>query len=537
MTSAYFNLNKYCVMEYLYSDISLPTTYSSSLVNLKVVTNNYTKLRTVINDDLSTSRTLNVSRYTTQRLPDGNMVLLDSTSGYYYPAYDTNIVIDNIVVSPPQSITYDTVRIHILSGYNFQNLDGFIISLSIRNDRDEELQLCEFNFLKSDSTLLYFNPKPLKLSDLVYDKYVELKILSTNSMLIQQNTFPSAPNNVSGYVTGGRKIANRNTIYCNFVEISNSFIKNGILYMSQANAVKFPFDSYDKFDLLEARIRLANNGNYFEYYAAYNGTIIESFIFALNAFAGNKFYIIHDIRTIEQIGSTFVETDNMSSIQIDKYGQPKIFRPILQSSNAVSFTLEYTVRLYNKNDGRSIFKTATLTSMDVNLYGKKIVPLSIGNVDRPLKIYNQVLNQKPFTINDNTVNIVKTTVVNHFINQNSIVADNGNGGSVTDIILHPFSNILGFTISQINQSNNTNVKFVLDNISEYKMAFIKNDGSKLYINEYIIPDYQHVDGRIAFLITDANMIEIAHYNNSNYYIVASSESGETVIYHGTYHIS
>ncbi len=98
-------------------------------------------------------------------------------------------------------------------------------------------------------------------------------------------------------------------------------IKNGILYMNPGNTTKFAFDSYDKFSLLVARITENVDGNYFEYYGEYNSEIIENFIFALNAVAGNAFYLIHDLRIIEQQGATFIQTSSFSNVQQSNYGQ------------------------------------------------------------------------------------------------------------------------------------------------------------------------------------------------------------------------
>ncbi len=537
-TSAFFNLNKYCVLEYIYSTGILP----SNSTKLRKITNSYTTIPTIINNDASLSTTGNVSKYTIQKLGDGTYALLDSTTGYYYPNYDSNIMVNDLAISPTLNIMYDTVRIHILSGYNFQNINGFALMLSILNDSGTNINLCDFTFLKSDTTLLFFDPNPLKLSDLVYDKYVEIKVPSQYEMLNEQNLNPTSTTSLNYYVTGGRKISNQNTIYCTFTEIDSTTVNNGILYVNPGNEYKFPFDSFDKFSLFTASIGEATDGDYFEYYGIYDGNIIENFIYALNAVAGNKFYIIHDLRILEQQGASFIQTSSFSSIQQGDYGTPQIFRPVLQfADSSVSFSIEYTIRLYNQTNGRSIFKTSTTTSYNVSKYGKKSLTLYVDNVSNPLKVYNKVTNAPNFSINDHTMNIVKTNVTTRYINQNNIVVKTG--GDITPSIsaltvtMHPFSNILGFHVLQTDASNKQ-IICPLDATSLYQLAFIKNDGTKLYIAEYQIPEYQHANGDIAFMVTDVNIQEIQHYTNKNFYIVSTGTDGiDTVVFQGTYTIS
>lgn len=538
MTSAFFNLNKYCVLEYIYSTGVLPT----NTTKLKKIANSYTGIPTIINDDASLSRTGNVSKYTIQKLADGTYALLDSTTGYYYPSYDSNILVNDLTITPTLNVMYDTVRIHILSGYNFQDMNGFALVLSLLSDTNTQINLCDFTYMKSDNTLLYFNPRPLKMSDLVYDKYIEIKIPSQYYILNEQISNPTSTTTLNYYITGGKKIQNQNTLYCAFTEIDSTTLNNGILYINPGNDYKFPFDSYDKFSLLTANINEAEDGDYFQYYGMYDSEIIENFIYALNSVAGNKFYIIHDLRILEQQGASFVQTGAFSTIQQKDYGSPQIFRPVLQfADSSVSFSIEYTVRLYNQTNGRSIFKQSTMTSFNVGKYGKKSLSLYVDNVTNPLKVYNKMENAPSFSINDHTVNIVKTNVVTRYINQNNIIVKTGGditpSASALTVTMHPFSNILGFHVLQTNTSG-AQVICPLDSISTYQLAFIKNDGTKLYIPEYTIPEYQHTNGDIAFMVTDVNIQEIEHYTNKNFYIVSTGQDGiDTVIFQGTYSIS
>jgi tetratricopeptide (TPR) repeat protein len=55
--------------------------------------------------------------------------------------------------------------------------------------------------------------------------------------------------------------------------------------------------------------------------------------------------------------------------QTSNYDDPILFRPIiLNSANAVSFSIDYTLRIYNRSDGTQIIKKARITSFDVKKY-------------------------------------------------------------------------------------------------------------------------------------------------------------------------
>ena len=539
-SSSFFTLNQYVVMEYIYNDGS--TYLSTALVHLRRITNTYTGVATMVNDDNSAPTTGNVTQYTVQRLADGSYVLLDSVTGYYYPNYDSNVVVNNLTVSPVLNVVYDTVRFHILAGYNFQDLDGFIVELSALTTSGKYVNLCDFTFLKSDSQLLFFNPNPLKMQDFIFDKYVEIKVMSQNAMVNQQNLNPLSTTILSYYVTGGSTIVNQQTLYCTFTEVDTTAVKNGILYLNPGNKTTFAFDSYDKFNLLVAFITENTTDGYFIYYGQYNGIIIDNFIYELNAVAGNKFILIHDIRVIEQSGAVFVQTSSLSNVQTTGYDQEQFFKPILQTPDIdVSFSIEYTLRLYNTSNGRSIFKIANITSTNVGMYGRTSNKLYVDNVSNPLKIYNKLVDAPVVNIVDNSVNIVKTNTVIRYVNQNNIVVQN-NGVSTPDasglvIALHPFSNIIGLHITQTDSSGKQTV-FPLDNVSTYNLAFVANDGSKLYISEYSTPTYQHVNGDIAFMVTDANVQTISFFTNKNFYLVASTSDGiDTIVGTGTYTIT
>lgn len=543
-TSLLFNINRHVILEYIYSDIGSPVERSTNDIGFRRVINGHADdENTIINKDNARTVTRNIVDDTVIELSEGRYALLDNDSAYFYPNTDPEVTVSDIAITPVLNITYDKVRIHIISGYNFEGFEGFIVSLYMRMNNDKIVRLCNLSHIKSDSLKLFFNPKPLKLAEFIYDKYVEFDIPSQDFILTQQEATPQSTTTFSYYVTNGVYLANQKTIYCEYKNIKNIIAEDGLIFFEPDETIKFAFNSVDKFDLLIARIQESDDGDYFEYYAEWNNNLIEDFIFQLNSVAGNRFFIIHELRVIEQVGETFTETDNFTSIQTDNYDSIKRFRPILQlAGSAVSFSIEYTVRLYNSVDGRSIFKVSSITSTDVNKYGEKTTMLNIGDTTSQLKVYNKVTSKPEYTIVDNLLRLTSTKILSTFTNNSNIVVssdsdiDNSIDGLVIKIV--PFDNIFKFNLSERDdpEDEESLVSIGLDSISEYFMVFVKNDNSKLYIPEFISDNFNKENGEIAFKMNKQESSDIALITvHTIFYVIAKNPDGtETVLFSGEF---
>lgn len=545
-TSLLFNINKFIILEYIYSDLSELIQYSTSTMGFRRVTNGHQDNEDIIiNEDSARTITRNVIDDTVVELDNAKYALLDNDSAFFYPNVDPEITVSDITIAPVLNVIYDKVRIHIMSGYNFEELDGFIISLYARMNNDKKLRFIQFSHHKSDTSRLFFNPKPLKLAEFIYDKFVEFEVPAQAFMLNQQEASPQSATTLSYYLTNGIYLANQKTIYAEFKNIKRTISKEGLIFFEPADAVNFAFNSVDKFDLLVAQIKESDDGDYFEYYAEWDGNLIEDFIFQLNSVAGNNFFIIHELRVTEQVGQTFLETDNFTKIQTSNYDQLNRFRPILQlSSSAVSFSLEYTVRLYNSTDGRSIFKVSSLTSMDINKYGEKTTKLNVGGITQPLKIYNKLFGRKEFSIQDNLTKLTNTKILTTFLDNTNILvsSDNDIDNSIVGMVIQitPFDNLYKFNLSKRDDPNSPNSRIAidLDTVSEYFMVFLKNDDSKLYIKEFKSINFKKQEGEIGFKLNKQESAIIGNITkNDVFYVITRNPDGiETVIFSASFRI-
>jgi hypothetical protein len=528
MTSVYFRLSPYLLLEYQYGIEHLNT----STTKFRKIINGHNGFNTIVNDNDSTKMTSNVVDNTVVEIEQDKYALLDRDSAFFYPNIDPKVSLEDIITPVNYDVKYDRVRVHILSGYNFDNNNGFMVGIYMRTLTDKVLRLSNFAFDKGRKDLLFFNPKPIKVEQFIFDKYVEYSVPSVDYIISQQVSYPTDENTLGYLFTDGDRVSTMKNVYCEYNDILRTEQTNGIIYYHGGEGKKISFNTTDEFDSLTADIVEKENG-YFEYSAKYNGVEIEDFMFSLNSLAGNNYYIIHDIFVVEQLGESFNEVDNFSIIQKDNYDSVRKLRPIIKNADrAVSISIDYQIRLFNAVDGRSILKRASLTSMNTHLYGEIPMRLNVGGTTQPLKVYNKKYNNV-IDIKDNLVNLIKTKISSVYIDSNNIIL-NSNNQETYEIEITPFDNFFKFNLTQKDADGNISA-LELDGISTYFITFIKNDNTKNLVQEFVSDEFNKQDGQLAFKIIKTQSMEIRKYTNKFFYVISRNPDGmETVLLKGIF---
>jgi len=531
-TSVKFNLTKYILLEYIYNIAN--ETYSTVQVPFRKIENLYTGELTVVNTSNAKHITKNTIDDTVVELDNGKFVLLDIDTGYFYPNLDPNINVIDSYISQPVYVKFDKVRIHLLSGYNFDDIKGFLFSIFLKSAENKKIRLNNILFNYSQSDLLYFNPRPIKLAEFVFDRYIEFLVPSLDYMLQAQINNPNSPINPAFVITG-YNLSSQPNIFAEFKTITGVERDNGIDLINVGETKNVLFNASDNFGLLIPRLKRANDGDYFEFYGEYDGEVIENFIYKLNSIAGNNYYIIHDVRLIEQVDNSFYTTDEWSQLQTTDFDKILKYKPIIEYGHrCVAFSIEYTLRLYNKDDGRSIFKTASYTFTDIPNFGKKNIQLPLQGNAQPLKIYNKVSARPILDIKDNILNLTKTKMLSTFYDASQIVikSENDLDNSANVLIqINPFDNVIKFDLVYDEVGTLSVVK--LDTISEYYMVFTKLDGTKYRIAEFINEQFNKTNGELAFKISQYDSDKIRKLDNRTFYITSKQPDGiETVIFSG-----
>jgi 4-diphosphocytidyl-2C-methyl-D-erythritol kinase len=93
------------------------------------------------------------------------------------------------------------------------------------------------------------------------------------------------------------------------------------------------------------------------------------------------------------VGVVFSQTSFQVFSQTEDFDLPILFRPIIKNANtAVSFSINYVLRLYNRADNTQIIKNAKLTSFDAQKYGRQMIQINLGVVPTVANVYNQINN-------------------------------------------------------------------------------------------------------------------------------------------------
>ena len=88
--------------------------------------------------------------------------------------------------------------------------------------------------------------------------------------------------------------------------------------------------------------------------------------------AGGDNIIINDIDIYEQQSTNFIKTFSFTQIQSSGFDKPLEFRPLLKYADSdVSFSIDYTLRILNQNNGFQIVKKASTTSYNVKKSAEK----------------------------------------------------------------------------------------------------------------------------------------------------------------------
>jgi len=410
-----FDLSKYVqlydgvLLEYIYTNHSSPETFNTLDLPIELMRDSYTGGTYLFNPPAYQSQTGNVRGNSSAAINSTKtrFASLITNRSISYNDVDSNLTPSANLLqtfSPNIDVEYDTIRLHFASGLDFRGFDGFVIALTVQRRDGLDLNLANINFLKSDTAT--FNPNPFLLGERVYASYLEFKIPSAYYMLENFYSNPSSTNTLGYKFTEAKGFIKTTTIDATINGISSTYTKDGFPAYETQVLSRSTISTTDEFNLLAATIEESTLGDFFEMYGEYNGVIYEDFMISLNSQPNSSWIVFHSIVTQEQIGTSFVETAEQTFTQLDNFDVPIRFRPIiLNSAVAVSFALDYTMRIYNRANGTQIIRKSRIISTDVGTYGRRLRRINLGTVPTVVKVYNELPR-------DNGENIVINDVIN-----------------------------------------------------------------------------------------------------------------------------
>jgi len=390
-SSKFIQLSEGILVEYVYTNQADPTVFNTGAYPIEIMRDAYTGGSYMFNTDTVAATMGNYRDISAVPInaAKSRYVYLDTSVGTPYNDFDPNLTPSANLLqtfSPNINIEYDRVRIHFVAGFSFQDFDGIIFDVTAPRRDGKDIVLASINFLKTDTPVL--NPDPLLIADRLYSTYIEWRV---PALYYMNAGFTTSNSNTLAYkLTEGQGFIGTPYLTIRASGILTTTVTNGYNFydIKEINATSIP--NRDIYDNLYASVVESASGDYFELTGLVTGSSLSNFIAQLNSSGGN-YVVFHEITLSEQIGINFVQTSNQIVSQTTDFDNPILYRPIvLNSSIAVSFAINYVLRLYNRSDNTQIIKNARLTSFDVKKYGRRLMKINLGVVPTVATVVNQI---------------------------------------------------------------------------------------------------------------------------------------------------
>ncbi len=485
----------------------------------------------------------------------------------------------DLAIKPEQYILYDEIKLHIVEGFNFEDLAGMVLKVGYTDSSDfSTIYVANYAYLKENDNI-EFHTRPFIIGDRAYNRYINFKVPSLrglteannvlkNSLLPTKPPFPIKMPNINN--------SQINIIYYEVNKIVNeggqTILYTNLPVGSDTNGiVRLNIEMNDALKYFTANIQESGSGDYFELFPSHQGQFIEDFLYERSKF-GEEYRIVHDIDVYEHISSygNYVEQKNQSItfFQIEGFNKPFKFRPIIENPNAVAFSIDYTVRLVNIYDPGNPIQTirkASLTYPNAKKYGRHFTKINIEQGFKPMKIVNKIVKidekiqnaSSVFELNNTKVikeyneNYIFTDLNRVSVNINTLYVDSqqniiynstgtidsanldnlissdlvyGQGEGV--LLLHEFDNFIKFKIYKIDENNKINIYTTLNsNKSYYNIVFEDDLGVKIRFAD-IGPDNGYNitknEGELIFRLDTDNVRKILNNKNNKFFITVSN---------------
>lgn len=319
---------------------------------------------------------------------------------------------------------FDTIRLHIMSGYSLSDIDGICFEVLFREYSTKNSCACQYFFSSNDKTDHFiFNQSPIMMSQKSYDKYLEFKVPALS--MIQEEYWKyktldsnyayiySHPAKVNDYKTalvpGG--FVKDSPIYFNLYEFKDGYSQDDIEYFYLRNKFTSSVSCDDAYSNLGCKIYESSSGDYFEYFATWENGFAGDYINSLNTNSSGKWILAHTIDIYEQnsIGN-YVLTSTFSNLQDDNFNVSNYFRPILKyASTSYSYKINYRMQLLNSATGEGVTRTASYVGRNASKYGKKLTSINVSSGLQNINVFNKVINLKEIGTGDVNGGLKKTS--------------------------------------------------------------------------------------------------------------------------------
>jgi len=550
--SKYVQLNDFLLLEYEFSRDGITTAFSAGEGGLPTIaiTEQDTKQYFAKNSQGGANTELILNSVPTNT-ESTSWFVNGSDPAKYFDYFDSSTQ-----YATPTTYEHDIIKVHIVSGYNFDDISGFLLQVKAKDNSTNLVDMANFTWINqiNGTDVLNFSSNALYLGNRFYDKYVEFKIPSIQ--VLGGDTTPGLPTALN--------IEILSDVYLTYSTIVG--IDNNQYIINEQIDVQLPVTSVaDNFNCFIAE---SGGGDYIEFYATWNDTIIgesmndiesgrirlytsnnpnDNFEDFTDQYGVNtaRWIIMHEIYVYEHIpGGSSIQTQKYVFTQEDGFNDPNWFRPVIKNADIISsYSIDYVCRLSNRMDGSQIIRKASFSSLDPKKYGKFFTKLNIDNII-PYKVFNRLETEKS--------NIIETTEVNNnnvqdiqfvkvFYDTTTILMDAENTifpQGTGPLFLKKTASTYSFKFNRLNVNStpprSENVD--LSGTFNYGLVFVTDDDTQIDVEPTYSTNMNTVLGQLEFKLTDRQTTKLLNQINNSFSIVIKNPDGTSyTFYEGVFY--
>lgn len=326
----------------------------------------------------------------TNNTSGNSLFLLDKLSNKYgkiNTAQYSFLQIRNYGSSSP--IRHDRLIVHLPINWTFGEYLGFYVrvyAFDVLNQKTYDIS--NFYFDMSDSSqsyLLNFTSPPLLFAEKLWGKNLQIDFPSVSAIASQRVNNRPKENSINANLSSGSGMSLNSPVFIDFHFINNIQTVNGVSTYTLEPKVAVSVPQTPEFENLGLKIEHSKNGDFFEIYGTYNGTIAEFKQFIDDSYnAGSRYYVQYSITTYEQN----IRGKTITAEVTDNFNETIEFRPIIKYSTTTAL-IDVEMRLIDAVDESTIIRRATYGMLqdEVSRYSLNLIKINLKNANKP-KIYN-----------------------------------------------------------------------------------------------------------------------------------------------------
>lgn len=546
--SKFIKLDRDILLEYVYDDGNLIGEEYKVLVNIQ------DNERSFISGDLSG----------TGNIQSNQLFQLDRVNNKYGLVDESQYnFLQTIDYAGGLPIRHDKLRFHFPVNYTFADKFGFYMKLytfDYENKETYDLSNFYFDITKtSTSGLLNFTSPPFVFQETLWGKSIEISVPSIYALSLQRENGNAKPNSINSNLTNAFGLSTTSPIFIDFHFLTAKSEINGVITYNINSPKTVSIPQVPEFENLGVEINESTQGDFFELFGIFNGSIGGFADFINKSFTlGNRYYVEYVVTLYEENIKGKTQVFNVT----ENFGEEIEYRPIIKFSTTTA-VIDVEMRMIDAVDGSTILRRASYGMLQDQIakYSLNLTKININNANKP-KIYNlkggmdinslvkngglsnalagftSVNNVQieqvrvPFPVfQDRTYVVAKSNSV-------KIQSDTFYGIGKLQITIYPFDNVITMIIAE--KANEDEIKYLdLNNGSTLKLVF-KNEQ---FVQEArLFTESDEIDlanGVLVFKVEKSQISDIRKIFNSGinvFYVTSTPQNNSTttIVYSGTF---